>query len=315
MAAHRSRNLGSWLLCRFKGEMTEFAAKPVPIEVDKNSEKIDMSLDDIIELNKRENNSATTAVNRTREQQKRQWNLRPRNPQIQPGQGMQQNIQGSGRPRRNASGSQGYGGINRYWQTQARSPRIRPDGKRPAPVSKRQIAPIRKTRITPGRAQQVKKSFRPTRQGPPQILKRRIMFQNKISTQQKKQQTRNQQRQTKANIKRGFLQMGLGAGQKKQWTPVWRQRLTTSSILTISVPNPQANQPPAQRLRSQQSLTGRKQMTIKGVRKQPKGVYLGFNFKSIANQTSVTLNDRFSSMKICPCPAASRRGGRTVTMG
>ncbi|XP_051877596.1 UAP56-interacting factor isoform X3 [Pristis pectinata] len=269
MAAHRSRNLGSWLLCsRFKGEMTEFAAKPVPIEVDKNSEKIDMSLDDIIELNKRENNSATTAVNRTREQQKRQWNLRPRNPQIQPGQGMQQNIQGSGRPRRNASGSQGYGGINRYWQTQARSPRIRPDGKRPAPVSKRQIAPIRKTRITPGRAQQVKKSFRPTRQGPPQILKRR-----------------------------------------------WRQRLTTSSILTISVPNPQANQPPAQRLRSQQSLTGRKQMTIKGVRKQPKGVYLGFNFKSIANQTSVTLNDRFSSMKICPCPAASRRGGRTVTMG
>ncbi|XP_062917429.1 UAP56-interacting factor-like isoform X1 [Mobula hypostoma] len=294
--------------------MTEFAAKSAPMEVDNSSEKIDMSLDDIIELNKRENNSTTSAVNKTREQQKRQWNSRPRNPTIQPGQGMQQNVQASGRPQRNASGLRV--GINRYWQTQARSPRVRPAGRRPPTASKRQIAPIWKgtPRVTPGRAQQARKSFRPIRQGPPQILKRRIMFQSRVSNQQKKQ-TQNQQRQTKPNIKRTSPQMGLGAGPKKKWTRMWQQWSSTNSILTISVPNPQAKQPPVQRLRRQQPLNARKQMPIKGMKKQPKGVYLGFNFKSIANQTSLTLNDRFSSMKIIPRHAISRRGGRTVTIG
>lgn len=50
--------------------------------------------DEIIKLNKKENISAMIAVNRTREQQKRQWNLHPHIPQIQPSQRMQQNIQG-----------------------------------------------------------------------------------------------------------------------------------------------------------------------------------------------------------------------------
>ncbi|XP_078268062.1 UAP56-interacting factor-like [Rhinoraja longicauda] len=299
--------------------MTEFTAEPVPMDVDKNSEKIDMSLDEIIELNKKENISATIAVNRTREQQKRQWNLYPRIPQIQPGQRMQQNIQGSSRPQGNASGSQGYGRINQRWQTQARYPRIRPDGRKPTIAAKQQIAPIWKgtPRIIWGRAQQIKRSFRPIRQGAPQLLKRsfRIMFQNKVSNQQKRQLMQNQQRQTKVNIKRGFLQMGLETAQKKQWTRVWQQRSSTSSILTISVPNPLANHPPVQRSSIQQSIAGRKRMATKGVRKQPKGVYLGFNLKSIVNQTYVTLNDRFSSIKIRPHPATPRRGGRTVTMG
>ncbi|XP_032886249.1 UAP56-interacting factor-like isoform X1 [Amblyraja radiata] len=297
--------------------MTEFAAEPVPMDVDKNSEKIDMSLDEIIELNKKENISAMIAVNRTREQQKIQWNLHPHIPQIQPGQRMQQNIQGSSRPPGNAFGSRGYGRINQRWQTQARYPRIRPDGREPTIAVKQQIAPIRKgtPRIIWERAQQTKKSFRPTRQGLPQLLKRRIMFQNKVSNQQNRQLMQNQQRQTKVNIKRGFLQMGLEAAQKKQWTQVWQQRSTTSSILTISLPNPLANHPPVQRPRIQQSTAGRKRMGTKVVRKQPKGVYLGFNLKSIANQTCVTLNDRFSSIKIRPHPATPRRGGRTVTMG
>ncbi|XP_072914538.1 UAP56-interacting factor-like isoform X1 [Hemitrygon akajei] len=294
--------------------MTKFAETPAPMEVDTNSEKIDMSLDDIIELNKRENNSTTSAVNKAKQQQKRQWNSRPRNPTIKPGQGMQQNVQASGRPQRDAFGSRV--GINRYWQTQARSPRIRPAGRRPPTTSKRQIAPIWKgnPRITPGRAQQSRKNFRPIRQGPPQVLKRRIMFQNRVSNQQKKQ-TQNQQRQTKSNIRRTSPQMGLGAGPKKKGTRMWQQWSSTNSILTISVPNLQTKQPPVQRLRRQQPLTGRKQMPRTSVKKQPKGVYLGFNFKSIANQTSLTLNDRFSSMKIIPRHAVSRRGGRTVTIG
>ncbi|XP_072914541.1 uncharacterized protein [Hemitrygon akajei] len=238
--------------------MTKFAETPAPMEVDTNSEKIDMSLDDIIELNKRENNSTTSAVNKAKQQQKRQWNSRPRNPTIKPGQGMQQNVQASGRPQRDAFGSRV--GINRYWQTQARSPRIRPAGRRPPTTSKRQIAPIWKgnPRITPGRAQQSRKNFRPIRQGPPQVLKRRIMFQNRVSNQQKKQ-TQNQQRQTKSNIRRTVAAVVI-------------YQLYPNDICTQSA-------------------------------------------DQAAPSTSLTLNDRFSSMKIIPRHAVSRRGGRTVTIG
>ncbi|XP_069749849.1 UAP56-interacting factor-like isoform X2 [Narcine bancroftii] len=256
-------------------------------------------------------------MNRTRKQQKRQWNLRPRNPQIQPGQRMQQKIRGSSRPWRNASGSQGYGGINQHWQTQAKNLKIRPTaaGKRMSRLNhKLNISQKGSPRIMRGRSQQTKKSFRLTRQGLPQILERRFMFPNKDSSQQQKQQPQNQQSQTQVNIKKGFLQMGLRPGQKKQWTRVRRQWSNTNSILTISVPNLPASHPPVQRSRIQQSLTGRNQRIIKGVRKQPKGVYLGFNFKRIANQTNVTLNDRFSLMKSRRHSTAPR-GGRTVTMG
>ncbi|XP_067852964.1 UAP56-interacting factor [Heptranchias perlo] len=317
--------------------MTEFAAEPAPMEVEKSSEKIDMSLDDIIELNKRETSSTTTALIRTREQQKRQRNFGPRKPQNQLGRGVQQNVQGDlnfikgpNGPRRNTSGLQGYGRANQRGQTQAKTTRTRPGGRPPTVAAKgvsplnrkptvrmdlQQIAPARKgtQRILWGRAQQAQKRFRPTGQGP-QIPKR-ILFQNRAVRQQKKQQTQ-KQRQTAININRGFAPVGARAGQKKQRTRMWRQQSTSSSILTVSVPNPQANQQAVQRPRIQHpSLTGSKRMTTKAVRKQPKGVYLGFNFNSIANQTNVTLNDRFSSLKIRRRIAASRRGGRTVTLG
>ncbi|XP_067903112.1 UAP56-interacting factor-like [Heterodontus francisci] len=304
-----------------KEKMTEFAAEPAPMEVEKSSEKIDMSLDDIIELNKRETGSTTTALSRTREQQKRQWNLGFHNPQNQLGRGVQQTVQGSNRRKRNTSGLQRHDRANQRSQTQAKNTRTRSNGMSPlnrkaaVHMDLQQIAPIRKTTQwnIRGRAQQAQKRFRPTGQGP-QIPKRRIMFQNRGARQKRKQQQK-QQRQTTVNINRWFPPMGARAGQKKQRTRMWRQQSTSSSILTVSVPNPQANQQAPQRRRIQHpSLNGRKNMT-KAVRNQPKGVYLGFNFKSIANQTNVTLNDRFSSMKIRQCTAASRRGDRTVTLG
>ncbi|XP_041050663.1 UAP56-interacting factor-like isoform X2 [Carcharodon carcharias] len=312
--------------------MTEFVAEPAPMEIEKSSEKIDMSLDDIIELNKRETDSTTTLLSRTRGQQKKQQHLSFRKPQNHLGRGVQQDVQGSIRPRRNISELQGYSRVNRRWQTQVKNISTRSDGRRLTVATKgvsplnrkatvhmdmQQIAPIRKGTqwIMRGRPQQAQKTFRLTRQGP-LIQKRRIMFQNRGASQQKKQQTQRQRRQTRVNINRGFPPMGARAAQKKQRTRMWRQQSTSSSILTVSVPNPQANQQAVQRRRIQPpSLNGRKRMTTKAVRNQPKGVYLGFNFKSIANQTNVTLNDRFSSMKIRQCTAASRRGGRTVTLG
>uniref|UniRef100_UPI00398E3F0C UAP56-interacting factor-like isoform X2 n=1 Tax=Pristiophorus japonicus TaxID=55135 RepID=UPI00398E3F0C len=287
--------------------------------------------DDIIELNKRETGLTTPTLSRTREQQKRQWNVGPRKPQYQLGRGVQQNVQGPNRLRRKTFGLQGYGGADQRWQTQAKNTRTRPNGRRPIVAAKgvsplnhkptihtdlQQTRPIRKgtQRFIFGRAQQTQKRFRPTGQGPP--IPKRIMFQNRGARQQKKQQTQKQQRQTPVNINRGFSPMGARAGQQKQRTRMWRQQSMSSSILTVSVPNPQANQQALRRPRIQRpSLIGRKRTATKAVRRQPKGVYLGFNFKSIANQTSVTLNDRFSSMKIRRRTAVSRRGGRTVTLG
>ncbi|GCB68243.1 hypothetical protein scyTo_0010369 [Scyliorhinus torazame] len=302
------------------------------MEVAKSSEKIDMSLDDIIQLNKRETDSTATPLSRAREQQQRHQNLGFPRPQNYFGRGAQQNVQGSFRPRRNTSEFQGYGRTNQRWQTQVKNIRTRSDGRKPTVAAKgvsplnrkatvrmdlQQIAPIRKGAqwITRGRPQQAQKRFRLTRQWP-QIPQRRIMFLNRGASQQKKQQTPRQRQQTRVNINRGFPPMGARTGQQKQRTRMWRKQSTSSSILTVSVPNPQATQQAVQRQRIQRPhLNGRKRMTTKAVRNQPKGVYLGFNFKSIANQTNVTLNDRFSSMKIRQRPSAARRGGRTVTLG
>ncbi|XP_078067839.1 UAP56-interacting factor-like isoform X2 [Mustelus asterias] len=289
--------------------MTQFAAEPAPMEVEKSSEKIDMSLDDIIELNKRETDSTTTPLSRAREQQQRQQNLRFRKLQNRFGRGAQQNAQGSNRPRRNTSEFQGYGRANQRWQTQVKNIRARADGRRPTVAAKgvsplnrkatvrmdlQQIAPIRKgvQWIMRGRPQQAQKRFRLTRQWP-QIPKR-IMFLNRGASQQKKLQTQRQGQQTRVNINRGFPPMGPRTGQKR--TRMWRKQSTSSSILTVSVPNPQANQQAVQRQRIQHpTLNGGKRMATKA--------------------TNVTLNDRFSSMKIRRRSAAARRGGRTVTLG
>ncbi|XP_007890451.1 UAP56-interacting factor isoform X2 [Callorhinchus milii] len=299
--------------------------------VGKDSEKIDMSLDDIIELNKKENSSTATALNRTRGQQKIQRNLGLRKQNVF-GRGMQQNQQGLNRLKRNIFGSQGYNGINQHGQKQPNNIRGRPGGRITAATLKRVIPLNRKPTIQDaqyhlsprngpqevmiGRAAHLPlKPFRQTGQGP-QISMRRIPPQNRGMGQ--KQQTQKQQRQNTINMNKQFTQqVGASVGQKKQRTRMWRQQSTSSSILTVNLPNPQANKQAAyRRPRIQRfSLTGRKKMPANISRKQPKGVYLGFNFRSIANQTNVTLNERFSSLKICRPSTALRRGGRTVTMG
>ncbi|XP_043560409.1 UAP56-interacting factor-like isoform X1 [Chiloscyllium plagiosum] len=308
--------------------MTENVAEPAPTEVEKSSEKIDMSLDDIIELNKRETDSTTNTSMMTRELQKRQQNSGFRKLRYYFGREVQQNVQGFNRLRRNISELQGYSRVNRRWLTQGKNITARSGGRRPVVATKgvsplnrkasfhldsQQTAPTKKgvQWIMRRRAQQAQKRFRLRRQRP-QIPKRRNMFQNRGPSQQRKQQTQKQQRQAIIKINRGFPPLGVGDGQKKQRTRMWRQQSSSNSILTVSVPNQQAVQ---KRRIQHPTLNGRRRMTTKVVRNQPKGVYLGFNFKSIANQTNMTLNDRFSSMKICRRSAVSRRGGRTVTLG
>ncbi|XP_048461328.1 UAP56-interacting factor-like isoform X1 [Rhincodon typus] len=289
--------------------------------------KLNWENDDIIKLNKRETDPVTNTLVMTKELQKRQQNLDFRKLQYHFGRRVQQNVQGSNRLRRNTSELQGYSRVNRRWLTQGKNIIARSGGRRPIVAAKgvsplnrkasfcmdlQQIAPMKKgiQWIMRRRAQQAQKRFRLRRQGP-QIPKRRNMFQNRGPRQQRKP-TQKQQRQAVIKINRGFPSLGVRDGQKKQRTRMWRQQSTSSSILTVSIPNQQAVQ---KRRIQHPSLNERKRMATKAVRNQPKGVYLGFNFKSIANQTNMTLNDRFSSMKICRRSAVSRRGGRTVTLG
>uniref|UniRef100_A0A4W3I6X4 UAP56-interacting factor-like n=1 Tax=Callorhinchus milii TaxID=7868 RepID=A0A4W3I6X4_CALMI len=202
---------------------------------------------------------------------------------------MQQNQQGLNRLKRNIFGSQGYNGINQHGQKQPNNIRGRPGGRITAATLKRVIPLNRKPTIqgdaqyhlSPrngpqevmiGRAAHLPlKPFRQTGQGP-QISMRRIPPQNRGMGQ--KQQTQKQQRQNTINMNKQSKMMKT------------RVQSTSSSILTVNLPNPQANKQAAyRRPRIQRfSLTGRKKMPANISRKQPKGVYLGFNFRSIANQ-------------------------------
>lgn len=84
------------------------------------------------------------------------------------------------------------------------------------------------------------------------------------------------------------------------------------AVLTVSVANPQASQtntPGAKRpfLRSQRPPP-------RITKPQPKGVMLRFNFRAMANQTSLTLDERFSGLRNKRRFAAARSARRTVTM-
>ncbi|XP_054244564.1 UAP56-interacting factor-like [Indicator indicator] len=128
------------------------------------------------------------------------------------------------------------------------------------------------------------------------------------------QQKRMQQRFNKANFQRGSISQQMDAnGQAK---PVrlrrWKVKPSPAAVLTVSVANPQAGQsgaPGYQRpfLRSQRAPP-------RLAKPQPKGVLLRFNFRAMANQTSLTLDERFSGLRNRRRFPAACSSGRTVTM-
>ncbi|KAM3827359.1 UAP56-interacting factor-like [Vipera latastei] len=92
----------------------------------------------------------------------------------------------------------------------------------------------------------------------------------------------------------------------------WRTQPGSGAVLTVSVSNPQAGHPqgpgakrPFLRRWNSQSLQ---------LRRQPRGVTLRFNFRAMANQTSVTLNERFSGLRHKRHFVAERNASRMVTL-
>nr|XP_013809432.1 PREDICTED: UAP56-interacting factor-like [Apteryx mantelli mantelli] len=113
------------------------------------------------------------------------------------------------------------------------------------------------------------------------------------------QQKRMQQRYSKANFQRGQMN-AVGEGKRPRMRR-WQVKPSPGAVLTVSVANPQASQssawPPP-----------------RAAKPQPKGVLLRFNFRAMANQTSLTLDERFSGLRNKRRFTAARNAGRTVTM-
>ncbi|XP_077164421.1 UAP56-interacting factor-like [Paroedura picta] len=256
------------------------------------SEEIDLSLDDIIKRNKK--GYVKAAGNRWRP-----W-LKNRNPSYSNGKPRfrswaPQSMQGPYRFRGGFRKQQYY--RKQFWNGMTgprRRTAIGPNGTSPLnrPASAEQQGKQDETMLegnsdgvgaSPQQGQpiQVKQvrhpnAFPPTRR--PFRLNRRPAF---------------MQRQSRFNFSRG--QKESSSGRKQPW--VRRQQLQPSSgaVLTISVSNFQANQmktPGAKR----PFLRGRSTPT-KMTYPKPKGVPLRFNFRATANQTSLTLNERFSGLR------------------
>ncbi|KAM4665078.1 UAP56-interacting factor-like isoform 2-T2 [Discoglossus pictus] len=119
-----------------------------------------------------------------------------------------------------------------------------------------------------------------------------------------------------ANKNRWSTPLNRQTPQKMQQTlRRWKSKDGFGSTLTVSVNNPKANQ---------NKMSGKPGVQRLGLRfmkpesehsdPPPKGVPLKFNFRAMANHTNVTLNERFSTLKIKEQFTQTRQGGRTVIL-
>ncbi|KAI5612568.1 hypothetical protein C0J50_4300, partial [Silurus asotus] len=110
--------------------------------------------------------------------------------------------------------------------------------------------------------------------------------------------------------------------QRTQSSRPWRTPLNNSSILTVSIDNPGARtqpEPAHSWSLHPPTVTPPTQDTQapEPERKTPKGVALQFDINSVGKQTVMTLNERFRILKMKRMAAAQQnaRGGRFVTVG
>ncbi|XP_028833072.1 UAP56-interacting factor-like [Denticeps clupeoides] len=106
----------------------------------------------------------------------------------------------------------------------------------------------------------------------------------------------------------------------KQRTRLWRTSTTASGILTVCIDNPSARtqpEPPqAWSLHPPTSVPIPAKTENEPERKPPKGVPLQFDINSVGKQTAITLNERFRILKDKRTTAAkSSKAGRFVTVG
>ncbi|XP_061092221.1 UAP56-interacting factor isoform X2 [Conger conger] len=272
--------------------MGDTVADTEKMEVSRSSEKIDMTLDEIIELNKKEQKAMSGAqriknkrmANRNSILKKLHRDGQQRFPFKR---GAYQIQQGPYRPRFFRPYRQGFYGK-------------RPNNFRKTPPSTDGVSPLNRkpwsTKDTePGGHAGMKtqpwlnrKFYRPYRAPQPYGGRR---FQHS-------EQNQAQGKTRPFTLNRTFLprKMNDRFG-KYHKVRSWRTAPSTGSILTVSVPNTKSAAEPTAKVK-QSPVTDVSPETGAGLVTEPKGIPLRFNFKAVANQTGVSLNDRFTGLKI-----------------
>ncbi|XP_073494030.1 UAP56-interacting factor-like isoform X2 [Phyllobates terribilis] len=280
-------------------------------EGQEENKKIDMSLDDIIRLQKEESDSQSTMnqtsqngrIRRGNFQNKRYFRNPPRNQQgpsrLRPGFKQQR-----------------YHGV-------IRNNALGPITRQRAAASLSNVSPLNRPNLTSASTQnlvkiqtrKVQQSAKPYRAAniPVQPLGRRI------NTQNRRPQIGDRRRQQRTNIvnrnRRLTQQVAINRGKRQTNAGRWQNNDGFGSTLTVSVPNPKAGFIPQPKKPAMKRPGGRFRKTgAQSTDPPPKGVPLRFNFRAMANRTNVTLNERFSTLKIKGQYTPARRGGRTVML-
>ncbi|XP_066571041.1 UAP56-interacting factor [Amia ocellicauda] len=306
--------------------MGDSIADPAPMEVEGSSEKIDMSLDDIIKLNRKEQkftqektfkDKKKEIANRNRlagKINRQQWAPFRRGAyylQSAPyrlrfmGQDLHEfNRRMPYNLRKTTLATKGVSPLNRKaWSAK---------GKQVGGVvpTNRLGEQFRQLKTQP----QFRKKFWQPFRGP-STTSRRTSQENRGQSLEQIQHQQMQGRQSQISINRRFNTRRNNGNivEKYQKTRSWRQIPSPGSILTVSVPNSKAAPETGFRVKRPALPEG----STEGVHvspPKPKGIPLRYNFKAIANQTRVTLDERFTCLKIRGSSGGARRGRRTVML-
>ncbi|NWY50355.1 UIF factor, partial [Chionis minor] len=280
-------------------------------------EKIDMSLDDIIKLNKKEERKQYSPKMKRGLQQNRsrqfttpgsKWGI-----QQQKGYGKNR----LGRRKKIAGKKRSYGVITGLAAKKAVGSRkgISPLNRQPLSEKNAQRNyPVLKKKTNLQRQSEVQRKPAPALRRPAP-LNRRIG--NKLNQQK-------DTRQATFLFRRGLkVQAQVQStddldNQTVKRARQWRTSTTSGGILTVSIDNPGAIITPiSQKLRLTRTpvppfLLKRDQSEEKKV---PKGVPLQFDINSVGKQTGMTLNERFGILKEQRTALSQNKGSRFVTVG
>ncbi|XP_077785750.1 UAP56-interacting factor [Podarcis muralis] len=308
--------------------MSGFGAGGAPLRSvsSETLEKIDMSLDDIIKLNKKEERKQYSPRMKRGLQQagKRQFRMRRTKWGIQEYTGFGKNR--LGRRKRVAGKRPPYGvktglaarkalGSHKGISPLNRSPLSEKNIQRDYSVLKRKTTVQRQSELQRKQGAILRR---------PTLLNRRTNIQSPSARIGNKLYQQKDARQATFLFKRGLKVQAQVHPEDDLSTQVtnrsrpWRTSTTNGGILTVSIDNPGAVPSPIS-LKPRLTSTPVPPFLLKKdqseEKKIPKGVPLQFDINSVGKQTNMTLNERFGILKEQRTALSQNKGSRFVTVG